>query len=188
MKLILKSKRLTLRPPKLSDAPILEKYINDYLVCRYLTNVPFPYPKGGARKWIKQANKELKNKKSIHFSIIYNQQPIGSIGFNKIDFKHQKAGVGYWLAKKYWGLGIMTEALKLVLDFGFNQLKLQRIWSAHFKENNRSKRVQEKSGLKFEGMFRQDILKNKKRHDIVRRAILIDEYKKLKNKWNDKRL
>jgi [ribosomal protein S5]-alanine N-acetyltransferase len=187
MKLILKSKRLILRPPKLSDASILEKYINDRLVSRYLTNVPFPYPKGGMRKWIKQALKELKIKKSIHFIIIFNNEPVGSIGFNKIDFKHKKAGVGYWLAMKYWGQGVMSEAFKLILNFGFNQLKLNRIWSAHFKENNRSKMVQEKGGLKLEGIFRQDIFKDKKYHDIVRRAILVSEYKKLKKKWNIKK-
>lgn len=81
----------------------------------------------------------------------------------------------------------MTEALKLVLDFGFNQLKLERIWSAHFKENNRSKRVQEKCGLKLEGIFRRDVFKNKKHHDIVRRAILFSDYKKIKKKWNIKK-
>lgn len=187
MKFILKSKRLILRLPKLSDAAILEKYINDKLVCRYLTNVPFPYPGGGMRKWIIKSLKETKNKESIHWFIIYNNKPIGSIGFSKIDFKNKKGGVGYWLARKYWGSGIMAEALKLVLDFGFNQLKLKRIWSAHFIENNRSQRVQEKCGLKLEGIFRRDVLKDKKYHHIVRRAILINDYKKLKKKWNAKK-
>jgi len=62
MNLVLKSKRLVLRIPKLSDAPILEKYINDFLVSCYLTNVPFPYPRGGMKEWIKKAIQQQKIK------------------------------------------------------------------------------------------------------------------------------
>lgn len=186
MKLKLKSKKLILRPPKLSDAPILEKYINDKLVCRYLT-LSYPYPKGGYKKWILKTLRKLKKKEGYAFIILLNDNPIGSIDLNRVDWKNKKATVGYWLARKYWGQGIMVEAMKMVLNFGFNQLKLHRIESSHFKENHRSGRVQEKCGLKKEGIKKDDIFKNNKFHDHICRAILVNEYKKLK-KWNAQKL
>jgi len=188
MKLILKSKRLILRPPKFSDAPILEKYINDKLVSQWMLNVPYPYPRGDYKKWIKKSLKNSKNKESFDFTINFNQEPIGSVGLCRVEWKYKKAIIGYWLAKKYWNQGIMTEALKLLLDFGFNQLKLNRLESSHFKQNQGSKRVQEKCGLKLEGIARQGIFKNGKFYDDVRRAILLSEYKKLKKKWKAKKL
>jgi len=182
MKLILKSKRLILRPPKLSDAPILEKYINDRLIYRWTLNIPYPYPKGGYKKWLLKSLQSFKNKKSFNFTIYLNKEPIGSVDLTKIEWSHKRAVLGYWLARKYWNQGIMTEAVRLILDFGFNQLKLNRVESSHFKQNKRSGRVQEKCGLRLEGIGRQAIFKDGKYFDEVRRAILVSDYKKLKNK------
>lgn len=188
MGLILKGKRLILRPPKLSEAPILEKYINDRLVSRWLSNVPYPYPRGGYKKWTIKSLKESKNKKRFNFTIHLNKKPIGSIGLSKIDWENKKAMLGYWLARKYWGQGIMTESVRLVLDFAFNKLKLNRIESFHLKQNKASERVQEKCGLRKEGINRQAVLKDGKFHHLVCRAILAKDYKKLKKKWNAEKL
>lgn len=187
MNLKLKSKRLILRPPKLSDALVLEKYINDRLIYRWTLNIPYPYPKGGYKKWLKKSFEETKNKKAFHFTIFLNKEPIGSVDLTKIESLHKKAYLGYWLARKYWSQGIMTEATRMILDFGFNQLKLNRIESSHFKQNKRSQRVQEKSGLKKEGIGRQAFFKDGKFIDEVRRAVLAKDYKKLKKKWSVKK-
>lgn len=177
-----------MRPPKFSDAPILEKYINDKLVSQWMLNVPYPYPRGDFKKWVRKTLKEIKNKKVISFIIVLNKEPVGGVGFCKIEWKHKKAELGYWLAKKYWNQGIMTEAIKLVLDFGFKQLKLNRIEASHFRQNQGSKRVQGKCGLKLEGIARQGIFKNGKFYDDVRRAILASDYKKLKKKRKEIKL
>lgn len=187
MKLTLKNKKLTLRTPKLSDAPILEKYINDRLVSRWMLNVPYPYPRGDYKKWIRKSLKNSKKKEEFDFTINLENEPIGSVGLCRVEWKYKKAVIGYWLAKKYWNQGIITEALRLVLDFGFNQLKLNRLESSHFKQNQSSKRVQEKCGLRLEGVARQGMLKNGKFYDEVHRAILFSDYKKIKKKWNIKK-
>jgi len=57
--------------------------------------------------------------------------------------------LGYWLGKPYWNMGIMTEASKALIDFGFNNLRLNAIWCGYYEGNLRSKRVQEKLGFKF---------------------------------------
>lgn len=93
MKLTLKNKKLTLRTPKLSDAPILEKYINDRLVNRYLTNVPFPYPRGGMRMWINQAIKEAKNKKAFIFLLSIITSRSGVLVLAKLILRIKKEGL-----------------------------------------------------------------------------------------------
>lgn len=176
MKLTLKSKRIILRPPKLSDAPILEKYINDRLVSRYLRSVGYPYPKGGMIKWIKRVQRRIKNKKGYNFIIVFDEKPIGSVGLGEIDWQNKNAKLGYWLARKFWGQGIMTEAVKLILDFGFRKLKLHRIEADAFKENKKSQRVLEKSGFKIEGISRESIFKFGRYHNGLRYGILVSDY------------
>ena len=57
--------------------------------------------------------------------------------------------LGYWLGVPYWGQGIMPEAVKEVLRYGFEELGMKKIWCAYYDGNNKSKRVQEKCGFKY---------------------------------------
>lgn len=90
------------------------------------------------------------------YAIVYkeNSKVIGSLGvYNKLDItiyenSNQKE-IGYVLSKNYWGRGLMTEAVKSVLKYLFNELKVYAIWCSHFDFNYRSQRVIEKCGFKF---------------------------------------
>ena len=81
---------------------------------------------------------------------------IGSLGFHdswanedKV-YSHLKAKeIGYVLAKDFWGHGLMPEAVKAIIDYGFNELGIEAITCGHFLENNQSKRVIEKIGFEF---------------------------------------
>lgn len=57
--------------------------------------------------------------------------------------------IGFWLGYPYWGNGYIAEACRRIIQYGFEQLKLERIWCAHNLDNHNSKRVQEKSGFVF---------------------------------------
>ena len=57
--------------------------------------------------------------------------------------------LGFWLGKKYWNQGYATEACEMIIDYGFYQLNLDKIWIAHFIDNHKSKRVQEKCNFKY---------------------------------------
>ena len=80
---------------------------------------------------------------------------IGSLGVEKYGmeekltefFNYQGRELGYVLSKDYWGRGLMTEAVKAVIDYLFNQLDYDFILSGHFDFNARSRRVQEKCGF-----------------------------------------
>lgn len=93
---------------------------------------------------------------------------IGSVGLEKVQISSTRiAEIGYWLAKSYWGQGIMTMAIKSVCEFGFNQLHLERIYATVFTFNPASKRALEKCGFQYEGLLRKHKDKN---------GVLLDSY------------
>lgn len=85
---------------------------------------------------------------------------IGSIGLHE-DKKRAGSGVkmmGYVLAKQYWGQGLMTEAVRRALEFAFEEEQLELVTISHFTFNNRSRRVIEKCGFRYEGLLRRSYL------------------------------
>lgn len=57
--------------------------------------------------------------------------------------------IGFWLGKEYWGNGYIPEACGQVIKYCFEELKVEKIWCAHYTENLKSKRAQEKCGFKY---------------------------------------
>lgn len=105
-----------------------------------------------------------------------NSKLIGSIDFVQYDRKNFSAEIGYVLNRKYWNKGIMTEALKKIIKFGFDEMNLMRIETRLDSMNIASERVMQKSGLKYEGTLRKkEFLKNKF-IDVKYYSILKEEY------------
>ncbi len=79
---------------------------------------------------------------------------IGTVGihhksFDDEDANYNQREIGYVLAKNYWGQGLMSEAVKAVIDMCFTAMNLDRLTISHFKGNDRSRRVIEKMGFSF---------------------------------------
>lgn len=107
-----------------------------------------------------------------------NSKLIGSIDFVQYDRKNFSAEIGYVLNRKYWNKGIMTEVLKEIIKFGFDEMDLTRIETRLDSMNVASERVMQKNGLKYEGTLRKkEFLKNKF-IDVKYYSILKDEYSK----------
>ncbi len=66
-------------------------------------------------------------------------------------FDHQHAELGYWIGVSYWGNGYATEAAREMVRYGFQDLKLHRIFASHFKHNPASGRILVKLGMRYEG-------------------------------------
>ena len=156
----IKSKRFILRPIRRGDEGFLKKNINSKAIYRNTLRIPYPYTLKDAREWIARNLKEGKKKKpsSINFVIDINNEAAGGVGLDHIE--EYKAEIGYWLGEKYWGRGIMTEAVKLVTRFGFAKLKLKRIYAYVFPWNKASMKVLKKAGYRFEGVLKKDIKKS----------------------------
>lgn len=147
---IIESKRIILRPWEENDLNDLYEYASNELV-------------GPSAGW--PVHKSIDDSKMILRHFIKNDEVfaivlkaedkvIGSIGLHRripdkeLDKLNQRE-LGFVLNPKYWGQGIMGEAVNDLYDYGFNELNLDLIWCCHYKENNNSKRVVEKCGLKY---------------------------------------
>lgn len=87
--------------------------------------------------------------------------------------------LGYALSKKYWNQGIATKVLKKVIDFLLNEVGYHRLFAGVMKENEASKKVLIKAGMKYEGIRYQEIYWQNKYHDVEYYYILSEAYKTL---------
>lgn len=97
---------------------------------------------------------------------------IGTIGFLWVDQEHNSAEVGYSLAEEHWGKGLMTEALRALLAFGFEQMHLNRIEAQFDVRNRASGRVMQKAGMRREGIMRERMYNKGEYIDLEMWAIL----------------
>jgi len=102
---------------------------------------------------------------------------IGTIGYHHWSKKDFRAEIAFDLSKTYWGKGIMTEALQPLIQFGFNDMKLNRIETTAFSKNKRSIKTIERNGFKKEGILRQRFYFKGQFHDLVVFSLIKDDYK-----------
>jgi [ribosomal protein S5]-alanine N-acetyltransferase len=101
---------------------------------------------------------------------------IGAMGLRDIDTEHSLAEMGFWIGLDWWGQGYATEAGRAVLQFGFEQLNLNRVHAHHMVRNPASGRVLEKIGMRQEGLLRQRVKKWGVFEDVVLMATLRSEW------------
>lgn len=94
----------------------------------------------------------------------------------EIEIPKVRADIGYDLMTEYWNRGIMTEVLRVLIDFAFEILDVNRIEAAVSTENNASIRVLEKAGFLKEGILRERSYWRGSCHDIMMLSILKKEY------------
>lgn len=159
----IKTKRLVLRPYRMSDAEIATKNLCNKKISCWLSSLPEPYRLKDAKNFILRVTKEHKKKepRTIAYVIEYEKKMIGAIGLHDIIFGH-KADMGYWLSEEYWGKGIMSEVVSALVDHSFKRLRLHRIQAGTFVGNLGSEGVLKKCGFLHEGLFRNEVQKNKR--------------------------
>ena len=128
---ILRTERLILRPPRLTDAPVIAQHLNNYNVCKWLTMVPFPYELSDAEWFVQQ---------DMGAHLIWAEQHF--VGVISI-----KGSLGYWLAEPAWGQGYATEAGRAKLADHFWGTDDQMIDASYFVGNSGSCNVLTKLGF-----------------------------------------
>lgn len=174
----LSTARLLLSQPTVADLEDIIFYLNQTSEFAENTlSISFPYEKKDAEFWLKMADEGFEKKDAFIFGIREkeNLKLIGGIGLHCL-LEHNKAEVGYWLGKPFWNKGYVSEALKEVLKFGFETLKLNKMYASHFIHNPASGKVLIKNGFQHEGILRQEILKNGRYLDLVRFGYLKEDF------------
>ena len=165
--------KLELRKIDIQDLDKLVEYAGDAEVANNLTDrFPHPYTTKHGLEFIEFANSDSPE---IIRAIIVDGEFSGTIGIHpQSDVFRKNAELGYWLARQYWGKGIMTKAVSRMVDFGFSNLNIDRIFARTFGRNIPSRKVLEKAGFILEAEFKSTIYKNGRYEDeliyTVRRA------------------
>jgi len=151
--------QITLRPWHIDDLETLVSIANNANIAKYMADVfPHPYTHEKGKSFIEFATT---NPTACIFAIAIDNKPIGSIGLHlQTDILRKNAEIGYWLAEEYWGKGIVTDAIKQIVKYGFENLDIVRIFARIYGTNIPSQKVVEKCGFKLEGKYKKTIFKN----------------------------
>lgn len=148
--------RLILRKARMEDAePMLHNWANDPDVTKFLTwptHGNIEVTKNVLAGWIESYEKD----DYYQWMIVLKEsnEPIGSIMASTVG-RAQSAHIGYCIGKHWWHQGIMSETLKAVINFLFDEVGYHRVESLHDPNNPNSGGVMKKCGMKYEGTLRQ---------------------------------
>jgi ribosomal-protein-alanine N-acetyltransferase len=168
----LRTERLLLRPFSLEDATAVQRLAGVREIAATTLNVPHPYLDGVAESWIGTHADAWNRQERVTFAI--TSAADGLLGAISLHLRptHRRAELGYWVGQPFWNRGYATEAAGAVIAFGFEALGLNRIHASHFTRNPASARVMLKSGMRFEGILRQHVIKGEHPEDLAEYAIL----------------
>lgn len=174
----LESKRLLLRPFELADAEFMFKnWASSDKVTKYLT---WPSHKSvdETKEVIKNWLDAYEDGSTLNWAIVLKDlnEPIGSIGVVEERLEVYEATIGYCIGDKWWGQGIMAEALKMVIRYLFEEKSYNRIIATHDVNNPNSGKVMQKAGLLYEGTLKQAGRNNQGIIDEVVYGLIRDDW------------
>lgn len=174
----LETERLVLRELHPADAASIAERAGDRQVARFLIAVPSPYPVSLATRWIAARVAWWPQARGITLAIARREAPallLGTVSLRRF-LRDRRAELGYWLGADAWGSGFATEAADAMIDFGFRELGLERIYAQVLEGNDASCRVLDKVGMMNEGVRRRHIRKGKQLCDVSMFGLLRDEW------------
>jgi ribosomal-protein-alanine N-acetyltransferase len=174
---VLETDRLILRSFSEKDVDDVYEYASNPIVTEFL---PWEYhkTKEDSLQFLNYSKELFDSQDNIDFAIELKSKNkvIGSISIRKWNDANRCADIGYVLSLKYWRLGIMTEAIKRIVRFGFDELNVVRI-EAHCDENNiGSYKAMGNAGLKYEGLLRKKVFMKNKFCNVKFYSILKEEF------------
>jgi RimJ/RimL family protein N-acetyltransferase len=177
--------RIYLRPLDEGDLERCLGWINDPEILATLGRRS-PMSRSMEREWLLGQYKE---DRTFSLAIILKDgdRHIGNTGLHGITSVDRSAEFGILIGDKdVWGQGYGAEAAHLVLDYGFSQLGLHRIWLRVFSFNERARRLYEKVGFRLEGTLRESYFRNGEFHDTLIMSVLSTEWRKRPTPTSDR--
>lgn len=146
--MILKTKRLLLRPWKESDAPSLYQF-----ACNPKIGPIAGWP---PHQSVAESKKIIQNvlcgEQAYAICLKENDIPVGAIelkliGHSDLVKENNECELGYWIGESFWGQGLVPEACQELLRYAFEELEMEKVWCGYYDGNHKSKRVQQKVGF-----------------------------------------
>ncbi len=142
----IQTERLTLRRPRLSDAGIMARRINDPDILLMTATLPMPYFSLTAEFWLMRATANWRRGQSYAYAITGPDDSLMGI-VDLFKNAHGDWEIGYWLGKEFWGKGYMQEAARALLIESFHVLDIPYIDAGYFEDNPASGHILEKLGF-----------------------------------------
>lgn len=153
---VFETEQLILRRISSADRDVLFSIFSDPKVMQYYNIFPIT-ELGQADELIQKLENYFSSEKGIRWAIVLkaNQSLIGTIGIFDRNENPYNAEIGFEISRNFWGKGLTAEAIRPVIQFGFNSLGLERIEARVVNGNSASQRVLEKCSFGYEGLQRK---------------------------------
>lgn len=177
---VIETERLVLREPRTDDLEAILALHQDPDVMRYMGMSPY--------KTLEQAQQELNwfaglfnLDRGLRWMITLRGEDtyVGDIGFHNVNQAHRRAEIGYKLGAAYWRKGLMSEAIRPVLAYGFGELGYNRVEAVVDPPNQGSRGVLEKAGFKLEGLLREYEIVDGEACDLCMLSLLKREWQEI---------
>ncbi len=140
------SPQVALEPATRQHQDAIQRLASDREVAA-TTPLPHPYPPDGAARFIAHAAQARALGAAYHYAIIEAGRCVGVCGLKDVDPTRRAGEAGYWLGRPYWGRGVATAAMRLLLEIAQLDLGLRLVTASTLEHNERSVRVLEKLGF-----------------------------------------
>jgi len=172
------TERLILRSITKNDASDLFLLRSDKKIMQFISR-PIAVSLNDALDYINKIEQSLKENYGITWAISLknNNALIGTIGFWRIESEHYRAEIGYMLSKDFHGTGVMNEAIKTVLDYGFNVMKLHSVEADVDPRNKSSIKLLEKNNFVREAYLKENYFFNGEFLDTLIFSLLVQNFK-----------
>jgi ribosomal-protein-alanine N-acetyltransferase len=174
----LRTPHLLLRSIERGDIPDFVRLAGAREIAATTISIPHPYAEADAQSFLANVDDGFHAGRSVSFAVTISPggELCGVVGLTVVPAQ-ERAELGYWIGVPYWGRGFATEAASAVMAFGFETLRLHRIYASHFAGNTASQRVLEKIGMRHEGLSRQHVRKWNRFVDLENYGLLASEFR-----------
>lgn len=171
--------RLSLRAMRVGDSADMFSYASLTQVTEYLLWQPHESERA-TKRYLEYAQKLYRSGEMVDWAVTLKEtgRMIGTCGFASLDGENRSGEIGYVLHPDFWGKGLAAEALRAVMQYGFETLGLHRIEGRHMRGNESSGKVMQKCGMHYEGTLRDSLYVKGRFRTIVMYSVLEEEYAK----------
>jgi diamine N-acetyltransferase len=174
---VIKGSLVFLRPGERADIPMFVRWMSDARTTEFLA-VRSPIGQAMEERWFEDMlDHHGRDRWFFVIALLADERPVGSIDLHAVDITNGGAGLGILIgdpADTSQGYG--SDAIRALLDFGFGELRLQRVWLDVYDDNARGRHVYERIGFVQEATFRRGLFRHGHYVDVHRMAILRDEW------------
>lgn len=174
----LETERLTLRPMTRDDIDFLLKHFGDPETNRYSSYEDLKTREEAIQLYRDFMEPGHPTRFRLGVELKETHQLVGTLGLHGLNRRDRRAEIGFDLYKDHWGKGIMTEAVRALINYGFQQMNLNRIEATTDPENTRSIKLLERVGFQKEGHLRQKYHYKGRYHDELLYSLMKKDWEK----------